>query len=237
MQRNFEEECEQALREAENSRRFCKQTAMKSARLTDWQSSGRLAYLPVNGVEVGSLITVGGSDERGHLLQDVRFKLLEAAAQSSLHSQESATSWTPLERSEDAPGEIQSLWRVHLGEDDLRPGVNIAEIVRDGKCSFIYYAGGPQPGQHSFPVDKISVRAIQLIKESGGTVTYNPGAQRADDVVGRRQITLPEGTHQLGESEANMAPQRFVLPDGKQLRLIPNWYTVELDIITGEGLE
>jgi len=234
--RNFEEECEQARQEAERLTLRLQQHGYEVGKI-DWASSGRLAYIPVNGVEVGDLITIGGSDERGHLLEDVRYKLLEAVAQQLLQDNASAVSWTPLERPSDAPAEVISLWRIHLGEDE-RPGVNIVEVMRSGQRTYEYYPGGPQPGIHSFPVDKISVQAIQLIKESGGSIIYNPGAQRADDVQGRRQVTLPEGTQQTSEGEQFMAPQRFRLPNGVHLRLVPEWYTVELDVIeSGDGLE
>jgi hypothetical protein len=231
-QRNFAEERDQAQREAEQITTFLHNSGYDVGPI-DWGRAGRLAYVPVNGVEVGDLLTLSGSSGRGHLLEDVRYKLLEAIAQEVLQEQASAASWTPLEVPSGAPAEIQSLWRIHLGEDDARPGVNIAEVLRDGKREFVSYAGGPQPGYHSFPVDKISVRAIHLIKEQGGTVTYDPGAQRADTVTGRRRVTLPEGTRQESEGDKPMAPQRFVLPDGQELRLVPHWYTVEL-FVAGE---
>jgi len=90
---------------------------------------------------------------------------------------------------------MQSLWRIHLGEDE-RPGVNIAEIVRDGRRTYECYLGGPTPSIHTFYVDTISPKALQVIREAGGTVTYHPHAQRADDEQGRRQVNLPEGTRQ-----------------------------------------
>lgn len=229
MRKNFEEEREQAQREAQHLTTLLQAHGYDIGKI-DWERAGRLASIPVNGVEVGSIISVGGSDERGSLFEDVRYKLLEATAQQLLHETGSANSWSPLELPSNASTEIQSLWRIHLGKDD-QPGVNIMEIVRDGKRFYEYYPAGPQFGVHSFPVDTISVQAMRIIKENGGTVTYNPKAQRVDDVMGRRNVSLPEGTQQFGESEELLAPQKFRLPNGAELRLVPNWYTVELDVI------
>lgn len=234
VQRNFEEEREQARHEAERLATFLQAHGYEVGEI-DWERAGRLAYVPVNAIEVGDLITLSGSNELGRLLEDVRYKLLEATAQL-LQDNAGAASWTPLELPGDAPAEMVSLWRIHLGEDE-KPGVNVVEIVRDGKRSYEHFAGGAQPGAHSFNVDTISVQAIHAIKEQGGSVTYNPSAQRADDVQGRRKIVLPEGTQQTSEGEQFMAPQRFRLPNGVHLRLVPEWYTVELDVITKEGLE
>lgn len=232
VQRNFEVEREQARQEAEHLTALLQAHGYEVGEI-DWERAGRLAYVPVNQIEVEDLLTLSGSNERGRLLEDVRYKLLEATAQQLLQDDALAVSWTPLERPRDAPADLISLWRVHLGEDE-RSGINIAEVVRGGKRLYEYFPGGAQPGVHSFPVDTISVKAIQLIKESGGTITYNPSAQRADDAVGRRLVTLPEGTHQISESEVFMAPQRFVLPSGAQLRLVPAWYTVALDVVNEE---
>ena len=226
-QRNFEEERDQAQREAERLTTFLQAHGYQVGAI-DWERAGRLAYVPVNGTEVGDLLTLSGSGERGQLLDDVRYKLLEAAAQQQLHSHESAVSWTPLERPQDAAAEVQSVWRIHLSEDDMQPGVNIAEMLRDGKRRYAYYPGGPTPGVHAFYVDKISPRTLHLIREAWGTVNYNPEAQRTDQEKGRRKVQLPEGTRQEGESEDLMAPQRFTLPGGAQLRLVPQWHTVEL---------
>lgn len=236
-QRNFEVECEQAKHEAERLTTFLQTHGYEVGEI-DWQRAGRLAYVPVNEIEVGDLLTLSGSGERGRLLEDVRYKLLEAKAQEVLQDEASAVSWTPLQLPEGAPEEVKGLWRVHLGEDE-RPGVNIAEVLRDNKRLYEHFPGGAQPGVHSFNVDTISVKAIQLIKEQGGSITYNPSAQRADDVAGRRKIVLPEGTQQTSESEQFMAPQRFRLPNGEQLRLVPEWYTVELDVVieSGDGLK
>lgn len=229
VQKNFEEEREQAQNEAENLTKLLQAHGYEVGSI-DWELiRPRLANVPVNGVEIGDVLTLAGYQERGRLLEHVRYKLLEAKAQEVLQDKADATSWTRLERPSDAPPEIQSLWRIHLGEDD-RPGINIVEIVRDDKRFYEYYPDGPQLGIYSFPVDKISIQAIHLIKENGGLVIYNPSAQRADDIQGRRQVTLPEGTQQFGESEEPMAPQRFRLPNGVELRLVPNWFTVDLSV-------
>jgi hypothetical protein len=228
--RNFSAEREQARAEAEQLTSRLQAHGYDVSEI-DWERAGRLAYVFVDGVNVGDLLTLSGSSERGRLLEDVRYRLLEAAAQQQLHSQESAASWTPLDLPEGAPTEIQGLWRIHLGEDDAQPGVNIAEVVRDGKRRYEYYPGGPTPGVHTFYVDTITPCALQLIRAAGGTVTYHPHAQRADDEHGRRQVNLPEGTRQVSESEENMAPQRFLLPQGEVLRLVPHWYTVELSAL------
>lgn len=228
--RNFEAEREQARLEAEHLTAFLQAHGYEVGAI-DWERAGRLAFVPVNGIEVGDLLTLSSAGLRGQVLEDVRYRLLEAAAQQYLHSGERAVSWTPLERPEDAPVEIQSLWRVHLGEDDAQPGANIAETLRNSRRTYDYYPGGPTPGVHTFYVDTITPRAMQLIREASGTVVYHPHAQQADDVQGRRQVNLPEGTRQVSESEANMAPQRFVLPNGAQLRLVPEWYTVELYVV------
>jgi hypothetical protein len=225
--RNFAEEREQARVEAKQLTGRMLAHGYDVSEI-DWERAGRLAYVFVHGVKVGDLLTLSGSSERGRLLEDVRYRLLEAAAQQQLHSKVRAASWTPLDLPEGASNEIQGLWRIHLGEDDAQPGVNIAEVVRDGKRRYAYYPGGPTPGVHTFYVDTITPHALQLIRAAGGTVTYHPHAQRADNEHGRRQVNLPEGTIQESESEEVMAPQRFLLPNGGVLRLVPHWYTVEL---------
>jgi hypothetical protein len=226
MQRNFEEEREQARQVAVRLTQMLQAHGYDVGPI-DWESCGRLAYVSVNGIEAGDIITLGGAGERGRLLEDVRYKVLEATAQHLLQDNAPAQSWTPLELPADAPAEVQSLWRIHLGEDD-RSGVNIAEVMRGEKRSYEYYPGGPTPGVHTFYVDKITPRALHLIREARGTIRYKAEAQRADDERGRRQVNLPEGTIQESESEAPMAPQRFTLPGGAVLRLEPQWYTVEL---------
>jgi hypothetical protein len=235
-QRNFEEEREQARLEAAHLAAVLQAHGYEVGAI-DWERAGRLALVPVNGIKVGDLITLSGANRRGQLLDDVRYQLLEAAAQQHLHAQERAVSWTLLDLPEDAEAHLHRLWRVHLGEDDGQPGVNIAEKVHGEKRGYAYYPGGPTPGVHTFYVDTITPRALRLIREAGGTVVYHPQAQRADDEQGRRQVNLPEGTRQVSESEANMAPQRFVLPNGDELRLVPHWYTVELSEARAYGGE
>jgi len=225
--RNFAEEREQARLEAEHLTTLLQAHGYEVGAI-DWERAGQLAYVPVNGIVVGDLLTLSGASQRGQLLDDVRYQLLEAAAQQQLHSRECAASWTALDLPEQVPAELRGLWRVHLGEDDALSGVNIAEMVRGEKRSYEYYPGGPTPGVHTFYVDTITARALQLIREAGGTVIYHPQAQRADAERGRRQVHLAEGIRQYSESEANMAPQRFVLPQGQELRLVPHWYTVAL---------
>ena len=176
-QRNFEEEREQARQEAERLTTILQAHGYEVGAI-DWQRAGRLAYVPVNGVEVGDLITLTGSARREDLFYDVRYKLLEAMAQKDLQNNASAASWSPLDMPADAPGEMKSLWRVHLGEEE-RPGVNIAEVVRDGKRLYEVYPGGPQFSVHFFYVDKVTARAMQIIREAGGTVTYQPAAHRS----------------------------------------------------------
>ncbi len=226
--RNFEAERELARQEAERLLPLLHAHGYEVDEI-DWERAGLLAYVIISGMNVGDLITLGGARERGHLLDDVRFKLLEATAQRLLQYNASAISWMPLELPPDAPAEIVSVWRVHIGEDE-RPGVNIAEVMRNGTRHYEYFAGGPTPGIHSFHVDTISVQAMQLIHRAGGNVIYQPNAQRADSVQGRRYVMLPEGTRQISEGEEPMAPQRFVLPGGAHLRLLPEWYTVALDV-------
>lgn len=232
--RDFEADREQARLEAKHLTSFLQAHGYEVGAI-DWERAGRLALVPVNGVEVGDLLTLSGAGSRGQLLEDVRYRLLEVDAQQHLHSQESAVSWTPLDLPEDAPDTLHSLWRVHVGEDDAGPGVNIAETLRDSRHTYDYYPGGPTPGVHTFYVDTITPRALQLIREAGGIVTYHSQAQRADDEKGRRQVNLPEGTRQVSESEEQMAPQRFVLPNHAQLRLVSHWYTVELSAAENEG--
>jgi hypothetical protein len=226
--RNFEEEREQARQVADRLTSILQAHGYEVGHI-DYERAGRLAYVPVNTIEVGDLYSLD-RDQPAEILRDVRIALLEAAAQKHLQSQERGTSWTPLEIPADAASEVQSLWRIHLGEEE-RPGVNIAEILRDGRRTYEYYPGGAQFGVHQFYVDKITPKALQIIRELGGKVLYSPEAQRADDVKGRRQVTLPEGVHQYGESDENMAPQRFQLPGGVELRLVPHWWTVDLSVV------
>lgn len=226
--RNFEEEREEARRVAERLTSALHTLSLKVGTI-NWERAGMLAYVPVNGVEIGDLITVGGYDERGELLEQARLTLLEAAACTHLQLCGSAISWTPLPLPEDAPGEMHSLWRIHLDEE--HPGVNVAEYLRDGKRTYEYYPGGPHFGCHTFYVDAITLTAIQAIRQApSGSVVYEPEATRADGVRGRRWVMLPEGTRQTG-NHAFMAPQTFTFPDGTQLRLIPHDYTVELYVV------
>ncbi|MGB8346600.1 MAG: hypothetical protein WCD86_17065 [Ktedonobacteraceae bacterium] len=227
--RNFEEEREEGRQVAERLTAALHALHLEVGPI-DWERAGMLASVPVNGVNVGDLITVGGSAERGKLLEQVRLELLEAAARTSLQLHGSgAISWTPLSLPQDAPGEMHSLWRIHLDEE--HPGVNVAEYLREGKRTYEYYPGGPQFGCHAFYVDTITPAAIQAIRQAPyGSVVYEPKAMRADGVRGRRWVTLPEGTRQAGNN-AFMAPQTFTFPDGTQLRLIPHDYTVELYIV------
>jgi hypothetical protein len=228
--RNFGEEREEARQVAERLTAALHALHLEVGPI-DWERTGMLAYVPVNGVNVGDLITVGGSAERGELLEQVRLELLEAAARTYLQLHGSgAISWTPLPLPQDAPGEMYSLWRIHLDEE--HPGVNVAEYLRDdGKRTYEYYPGGPQFGCHAFYVDAITPAAIQAIRQAPyGSVVYEPEATRADGVRGRRWVTLPEGTRQTG-SHAIMSPQTFTFPDGTQLRLLPHYYTVDLSVV------
>jgi hypothetical protein len=99
----------------------------------DWQQTGLLAFVVVNGVVVGDLVTLADEPER--VLEQVRHQLMADVAFKHLDVERDGhfIRLTPVEP---ALPEMTYLAVVHIDEE---VGVPVAEYVRDGKRVYEYY--------------------------------------------------------------------------------------------------
>jgi hypothetical protein len=99
----------------------------------DWQQAGMLAFVIVNGVVVGDLVTLAQEPER--VLGQVRHQLMADVAFKHL-SVERDGHHIRLAPVEPAPAETAYLAIVYIDEE---VGVPVAEYLRDGKRMDEYY--------------------------------------------------------------------------------------------------
>jgi hypothetical protein len=99
----------------------------------DGQQAGLLAFVVVNGVVVGDLVTLADEPER--VLEQVRHQLMADVAFRHLEVERDGhfIRLTPVEP---ALPEMTYLAVVHIDED---VGVPVAEYVRDGQRVYEYY--------------------------------------------------------------------------------------------------
>jgi hypothetical protein len=99
----------------------------------DWQQAGLLAFVVVNGVVVGDLVTLADEPER--LLEQIRHQLMADVAFKHLGVERDGH-LIRLRPITPAPPEMTYLAVVHIDEE---VGVPVAEYVRDGKRVYEYY--------------------------------------------------------------------------------------------------
>ena len=99
----------------------------------DWQQAGMLAFVIVNGVVVGDLVTL--ADERERVLGQVRHQLMAAVAFKHLGVERDGHH-IRLMPVEPAPPRTTYLAVVHIDEEI---GVPVAEYLRDDKRVYEYY--------------------------------------------------------------------------------------------------
>jgi hypothetical protein len=99
----------------------------------DWQQAGLLAFVIVNGVIVGDLVTL--ADERERVLRQVRHQLMADVAFKHLGVERDGH-LIQLAPVEPVPPETTYLAVVHIDEE---VGVPVAEYLREGKRVYEYY--------------------------------------------------------------------------------------------------
>ncbi len=99
----------------------------------DWQQAGMLAFVIVNGVVVGDLVTL--ADERERVLGQVRHQLMAAVAFKHLGVERDGHQ-IRLMPIEPLPPQTTYLAVVHIDEE---VGVPVAEYLRNGKRVYEYY--------------------------------------------------------------------------------------------------
>jgi hypothetical protein len=104
----------------------------------DWQQVGMLAFVIVNGVVVGDLVTL--AEERERVLRQVRHQLMADVAFKHLGVGRDGH-LIHLAPVEPIPPETTYLAVVHIDEE---VGVPVAEYLRDGKRVYEYYPAVPE---------------------------------------------------------------------------------------------
>jgi hypothetical protein len=99
----------------------------------DWQQAGMLAFVIVNGIVVGDLVTVADEPER--VLGQVRHQLMADVAFKHLGVERDGH-FIRLVPVEPTPPETTFLAVVHIDEE---VGVPVAEYLHDGKRMYEYY--------------------------------------------------------------------------------------------------
>jgi DNA-binding MarR family transcriptional regulator len=193
-------------------------------------SEGRLAFWPPARRRESLLLLeyLAGFFERGRLYSEKEVNellLLHSAYDDTATLRRALYQYRFLERAPDG----SHYWHTQRHETN---------VVQESKRLDEYYPNGPGLGVLSITATTMSNRAIQLIQAQGGLVTYHPGEQNND----KREryprpsfysLRFPRGTRQIFENKTPFGsfPQRFVLPDGTQLRLVDNQSASEMDIV------